>query len=95
MEPEIRYVRSADGTRIATASVGSGPLLLMMTPTGLGGLESLFGIPAWEREVAALAERFRFVTYEPRGQGLSDRDVEICCSKRGSRICTPPSKASV
>lgn len=74
MDPQIRYVHSGDGTRLATATVGNGPPLLMMMPTGLGSIESLFGIPEWSQTVVAAAERFTFVTYDPRGQGLSDRD---------------------
>jgi hypothetical protein len=30
MEPQIRYVKSADGTRVAYAAVGSGPPLIVM-----------------------------------------------------------------
>ena len=93
MEPQIRYVRSFDGTRLATATIGSGAPLLMMMPTGLGTIESLFAIPEWSRTAMTAAERFTFVTYDPRGQGLSDRiddDLSLdtrrsTCSDAGSR----------
>jgi class 3 adenylate cyclase len=74
MEPQIRYVRSADNTKIATASLGSGTPLVMI-PAALGNIEAYFSIPEVRAPVDFFAEKFRFITYDPRGRGLSDRDV--------------------
>ena len=74
-EPEIRYVRSADGTTIATATVGSGPTLVMVPPFGLESIESSLALPEVRHAFDLLAQRFTFVTFDPRGQGLSSRDV--------------------
>ncbi|MBI2724148.1 MAG: alpha/beta fold hydrolase, partial [Chloroflexi bacterium] len=76
MDPEIRYVRSADGTRIATAAMGSGPPLLMPMPNAIGTIEMSLAIPDWRASMERLAQRFTFITYDPRGQGLSDRDAD-------------------
>jgi class 3 adenylate cyclase len=76
MEPQIRYVKSADGTTLATATLGSGPPLVFLSGTWTGTIESWWAIPDvrdwWEQ----LADRFKVVTFDLRGQGLSDRDVE-------------------
>jgi class 3 adenylate cyclase len=74
MEPQIRYVKSADGTKIATASLGSGTPLVMI-PATPGHIESYFSIPEVRATIDFFAERYRFVTYDPRGRGLSDRNV--------------------
>ncbi len=74
MEPQIRYVRSADGTKIATASLGAGTPLVMI-PATPGHIESYFSIPEVRATIDFFAERYRFVTYDPRGRGLSDRNV--------------------
>jgi class 3 adenylate cyclase/pimeloyl-ACP methyl ester carboxylesterase len=74
MEPEIRYVRSANGTKIATASIGSGTPVLVVPGTS-GHIEAHFSLPEVRATVDFFAERYRFVTYDPRGRGLSDRNV--------------------
>ena len=74
MEPQIRYVRSADGTKIATASLGAGTPLVMI-PATPGHIESYFSIPEVRATIDFFAERYRFVTYDPRGRGLSDRNI--------------------
>jgi class 3 adenylate cyclase len=73
-EPQIRYVRSDDGTKIATASIGSGTPLLVVPGTS-GHIEAHFSLPEVRATVDFFAERYRFVTYDPRGRGLSDRNV--------------------
>jgi class 3 adenylate cyclase len=74
MEPQIRYVRSADGASIATASMGAGPPLVWML-AGQMGFEGYFASPGFRAVCELLAERFHIVTFDPRGMGLSDRDV--------------------
>jgi pimeloyl-ACP methyl ester carboxylesterase len=73
--PKIRYVRAADGASLATATIGSGPPLLMLMPTGLGSIEATFATPDTQRGLSILAEHFTFITYDPRGQGLSEREI--------------------
>jgi class 3 adenylate cyclase/pimeloyl-ACP methyl ester carboxylesterase len=75
MEPQIQYVRSADGTSIATASVGAGPVLVWMTPNTQMSFEGYFASPGFEDMLGLVAERFRVVMYDPRGLALSDRHV--------------------
>jgi pimeloyl-ACP methyl ester carboxylesterase/DNA-binding CsgD family transcriptional regulator len=68
----IKFCNSADGTRIAVATSGSGPVILRaahwLSHVGYD-LES----PVWRHWVEALSARNRFVRYDPRGCGLSDR----------------------
>jgi len=68
----IQFCNSADGTGIAVASCGSGPVILRaahwLSHVGYD-LES----PVWRPWIGALAARNRFVRYDPRGCGLSDR----------------------
>jgi class 3 adenylate cyclase len=75
VEPEIRYVRSADGTSIATWSFGSGPpLVVPMPPPGMT-MQLHWDIPEVRRGFELLAQRRTVVMYDARGCGLSDREV--------------------
>lgn len=72
--PPVQYVKTVDGTDIATYTAGGGPVLIR-TPTLWNHVsrqwtEELFG-PTFE----ALAERCRLVLYDGRGQGLSTRNL--------------------
>jgi class 3 adenylate cyclase len=75
MEPRIRYVRSADGTKIATATLGSGPYLVIVPPTPFWSVEGEWSMPLQRDAVERMAASYTVVRYDPRGQGLSDRDV--------------------
>jgi class 3 adenylate cyclase/pimeloyl-ACP methyl ester carboxylesterase len=73
MEPRIQYCTSADGTRIAYAVMGEGPLLLT-TPSSWESvgfvLQDSIGGPFYN----PLAANHTVVRYDRRGTGLSDRD---------------------
>jgi len=75
MEPQIRYVRSADGTRIATATVGSGPPVVIVPTTVLFSIEGTWSIPLHRAALERIAASHTVVSFDPRGQGLSDRQV--------------------
>ncbi|WP_037283873.1 alpha/beta fold hydrolase [Rubellimicrobium mesophilum] len=70
----IRFCTSADGTRIATASCGSGPVILRAAHW-LSHVDYDLESPIWRPWLEAFSERSRFVRYDPRGCGLSDRFV--------------------
>jgi len=67
----IRYVHSADGTQIAWAEAGSGPLLIKAS-NWLTHLEYEWESPVWRHWIHFFAEHFRFVRYDERGGGMSD-----------------------
>ena len=75
-EPHIRYVHSADGTKIATATLGSGPYLVMVPPTPFWSIEGEWSMPMQREAIERIAARYTLVRYDPRGQGLSDREVD-------------------
>jgi len=72
---ELRFCRSADGTRIAWARHGSGPPLVIAT-CWLSHLQHDWQSPVWRHFLAALGEIATVVRYDERGHGLSDWDVE-------------------
>ena len=78
MEPQIRYVRSADGTNIAIYSIGESrerpPFIYFPVVAGLGA-SSEWESPEAQSCLARISERRPVLWFDARGTGLSDRDV--------------------
>ena len=70
----IRFATSFDGARIAWTVSGSGPPILLL-PSWLTHLDYQKRSIAWQPWLEALASRHRLIRYDPRGCGLSDRDI--------------------
>jgi hypothetical protein len=70
---QIRFCISRDGTRIAYAICGSGPLLIWVQHW-LHHLESDWDSPVWRPWLSKLAQRHTLVRFDWRGCGLSDRE---------------------
>ena len=69
----IRFLRAGDGTRIAWAEVGEGPLLVKAS-NWMTHLEYEWESPVWRHWMDFLTGHFRFVRYDERGCGMSDRE---------------------
>jgi len=75
MEREVRYCTTEDGVRIAYCVVGEGPPLLVCPQfVESFSLEHLF--PLYETFMRRLGEGRALIRYDPRGTGLSQREVE-------------------
>jgi pimeloyl-ACP methyl ester carboxylesterase/DNA-binding CsgD family transcriptional regulator len=72
--PDIRFCTAADGAKIAVGSYGGGPPLVR-AGTWLTHVEYDSTSPLSAHWCEELARRHRYVTYDGRGCGLSDRDV--------------------
>ena len=70
----VRFCRSFDGAQIAYAVSGSGPPVVML-PSWLTHRESQWRSVAWQPWLEVLSQRYALIRYDPRGCGLSDRDV--------------------
>lgn len=71
---EIRFCRAADGTRLAYATTGAGPVLLKAA-NWMTHLDHDWDSPVWAHWLRGLARHRRLVRYDQRGCGLSDWDV--------------------
>jgi pimeloyl-ACP methyl ester carboxylesterase/DNA-binding CsgD family transcriptional regulator len=71
---QVRFCKSFDGAKIAYAISGSGPPVVMM-PSWLTHLEYQWRSVAWQPWLEALSSRYTLIRYDPRGCGLSDRNV--------------------
>src|SRR5439155_15326804 len=71
---KVTFCTTADGVNLAVATSGDG-LPVVKTGTWLTHVEYDWQSPVWSPLVSRLSERFRLVRYDPRGCGLSDRDV--------------------
>ena len=67
----IRYVTTSDGTRMAWAEAGEGPLLVKAA-NWLTHLEYEWNSPIWRHWLQFLSSQFRFVRYDERGCGMTD-----------------------
>ena len=74
MRQSIHLTKSADGTGIAWAHAGSGPALVKAS-NWLTHLEHETESPVWRHWIRFFAEHYRFIRYDERGCGMSDRDV--------------------
>ena len=74
MRQSLQFCTARDGTRIAIASVGSGPPLLRASHW-LSHVEHDLDSPVWRPWLEALAQHHTYIRYDQRGCGLSDREV--------------------
>jgi len=70
--PETRYAENGD-ISIAYQVVGDGELTLFVLPGLFSNVDSFHELPGYSETLNRLAEFSRVVTFDKRGQGLSDR----------------------
>ena len=75
----IRFCQAPDGVHLAVAEVGAGPPFVKAA-TCMTHVEHDWHSPVWRHWLAELGRRFRYIRYDARGGGLSDRDLQ------GSRL---------
>ena len=71
---EVRFCRTGDGVNLAVATSGRG-VPLVKTGTWLTHIEQDWQSPVWSPLFSKLSEQCSLVRYDPRGCGLSDRQV--------------------
>src|SRR5690606_30074374 len=74
MQQTIRFVKSADGTRLAVATSGHGPPLVK-SANWLSHLEFDWQSPVWRHWFRFLSTGRQLIRFDPRGCGLSDWEV--------------------
>lgn len=75
MEQHIRFCTTADGVRIAYATVGQGPPVVKAA-SWYSHLEFDLQSPVYRGLYEGIAARHQLIRYDARGTGLSDRNVE-------------------
>ena len=71
----VHFCRASDGTRLAWASHGSGPPLLVVS-CWLSHLQHDWGSPVWRHFLDDLGAFTTLVRYDERGFGMSDWEVD-------------------
>ena len=74
MKQQIQFCTTQDGVRLALAKAGEGPPLVR-TANWFTHLELDWESAIWRHWFEALADGRTLVRYDPRGSGLSDRNV--------------------
>jgi pimeloyl-ACP methyl ester carboxylesterase/DNA-binding CsgD family transcriptional regulator len=67
----IRYITTADGSRLAWAEAGQGPLLVKAA-NWLTHLEYEWNSPIWQHWLRFFSRHWRFVRYDERGCGMTE-----------------------
>ncbi len=75
MQPQVQYVRSADGTHIAYTDMGEG-VPLVFSSNIWAHLDLQWEMEWREPSLQLVGDSFHLVRYNMRGMGMSDRDVE-------------------
>ncbi len=74
-ESKIQFVSVRGDTALAVAETGAGPCLVKAATWLTQVDRDTERSPIWGHWVRALSRRYRYVRYDPRGCGLSDRDI--------------------
>ena len=82
MRQTIRFCTSRDGVRIAFAKAGHGPPIVRVN-NWFTHLEIDWESPVWRHWLEAFVQRHTLIRHDPRGSGLSDRNVTDFCSMPG------------
>jgi pimeloyl-ACP methyl ester carboxylesterase/DNA-binding CsgD family transcriptional regulator len=75
MRQRVRFCTSADGVRIAFAEAGSGPPLVRAAHW-FTHIDLDWQSAVWRHWFEVLSDRRTLIRYDPRGSGLSDRNVD-------------------
>ncbi len=70
LQQHVRYVYASDGTRLAWAEAGTGPMVVKAA-NWLTHLEYEWESPVWKHWIQFFSSRYRFVRYDERGCGMS------------------------
>ncbi|HKE58277.1 MAG TPA: alpha/beta fold hydrolase [Pyrinomonadaceae bacterium] len=70
----IRYVRTTDGVQLAWADAGAGPVMIKAA-NWLTHLEYEWESPVWRHWIRFFSEHYRYIRYDERGCGMTDRNV--------------------
>jgi pimeloyl-ACP methyl ester carboxylesterase len=96
--PETRYARSGD-VNIAYQTIGAGPLDIVIVPGAISHVEFIHELSGYTAFLQRLSRFARVVSFDKRGQGLSDRvsgvpsleermdDVRAVIDAIGSKRC--------
>ena len=71
---KIRYVRTADGMQLAWAEAGTGPAIIKAA-NWLTHLEYEWESPVWRHWIRFFSDHYRYIRYDERGCGMTDRNV--------------------
>jgi pimeloyl-ACP methyl ester carboxylesterase/DNA-binding CsgD family transcriptional regulator len=71
----IRYLRTADGVQVAWATAGTQGPVLVKAANWLTHLEYEWESPVWRHWIRFFSEHSRFIRYDERGCGMTDRSV--------------------
>ena len=71
----IRYLRTTDGVQMAWAETGTGPVIVVKAANWLTHLEYEWESPVWQHWIRFFSEHFRYVRYDERGCGMTDRNI--------------------
>lgn len=70
----IRYIRTADGVRLAWADAGNGPVIVKAA-NWLTHLEYEWESPVWRHWMQFFAGNFRYIRHDERGCGMTEMNV--------------------
>lgn len=70
----IRYVRTTDGVQLAWADAGTGPVIIKAA-NWLTHLEYEWESPVWRHWIRFFSDHFRYIRYDERGCGMTDRNT--------------------
>lgn len=71
LHQQVRYIKASDGTRLAWAESGAGPIVVKAA-NWLTHLEYEWESPVWKHWIQFFSTHCRFVRYDERGCGMSD-----------------------
>jgi class 3 adenylate cyclase len=75
--PETRYARADDGVYLAYQEFGEGDQWFVGAPPIFSNIEVIWEHPEAARFLRSMGSFCRFVHYDKRGQGMSDRVAEV------------------
>ncbi|MGI9357631.1 MAG: alpha/beta fold hydrolase [Rhizobiaceae bacterium] len=71
----VRFCTSSDGAQLAWSNLGEG-IPVLKAPNWFNHIEYEWRVPSWKGLLLELIDRFQFVRFDQRGNGLSEWDVD-------------------